>query len=110
MAASQNQGVKIAKSPDFQNRIEYSLFLVAQEVLSEALTTAHHIERIAYARRVIGMEGTQPPSVYVAALSVIVGNLNLLDPNDPQHGVSDPQVEAGVRSNWNDLAGAEQGT
>ena len=109
MATNYDGAVQIARSPNFMNRTEYALVEVAQEVLSEPLATQYHSDRLAYAQSLLRAE-IDRARVLIAAISIVVGNESILDPNADDHGVSDGAVSNAIRNNWNDLAGIEQGT
>lgn len=109
MATNYDGAVRIARTPEFLRRVELSLAQIAQEVLSEPKATTFHAERLAYAQGLVRAE-IESGRVTIAALLVISGNEGILDPDVPGHGVTDAQVLAAIRTNWNDLAGIEQGS
>ena len=107
MATDYDGAVRIARTPEFGRRVELSLVEVAQEVLSEPLNTQYHADRLKYAQDLLRAE-IESGRITIAALVAISGNESILDPDAPNHGVTDAQVVGGIRSHWNDLAGIEQ--
>lgn len=113
MSTNYEGAIRISKSQNFCNRIEYGLFEVAEDVLKEAGNTAYHTKRADLARRVYD-SAELPNVVATMAKAVCVGNLGLLDPDsknpDSPHGVTDVQIKAGVGAKWNYVAGVDQAT
>lgn len=109
MATNYDGAVEIAKSPNFIRRIEYVLVEQSKVVLSEPLATQYHADRIAFAQELVKSE-IDRGRIVITAISLIVGNTGVLDPNEVDNGVTDAQLSAGIANDWNDLAGIEQGT
>ena len=113
MSTNYEGAIKISKSQNFCNRIEYSMFEVAEGVLKEAGSVNYHAKRADLARRVY--DSAELPSVVATmAKAVCVGNLGILDPDskdpDSPHGVTDVQIKAGVGAKWNYVAGIDEAT
>ena len=109
MSASYDEAVQIAKSANFLNRTEYALVEICQEVLVEPAATQHHTERLQYAQSLLKAE-IDRSRVIIAAITIVVGNTNILDPDQVGAGVTDAQITNAIRSNWNDLAAIGRGT
>ena len=109
MATNYDGAVQIARSPNFQNRIQYAMVEIAKEVLSEAISTPFNTERVAFAQSVLKTD-LEAGRIMAASINVVIGNTAILDPDVVDNGVTDVQVSSAIRGDWNDIAAIPQGT
>ena len=118
--------MKLAKSPEFLERIQYLGAQTARNVLEESQATACHAERVALARNFINF-----PAEYAAKAAVtVVGGVNVIgtvtvtpavadDPETPENeatpevvttSVTDGALFSQIQTFWNALAGCDTGS
>ncbi len=98
----------VARDEGFQRRVQHYMHKESGVVLAEALATAGHTARVAYANLVVTNEA-EILSHAIAVMSVAavssVANTSSID-----NGISDAILEAAVSSTWNIMANVETGS
>lgn len=99
----------LASEPSFRLRLQNALTKQAFTVLGEAGNTAHHVERVAYAQRVIN----DSPNVAIQLAPSFVNRPNVLNFETSYSfelgavisATGDPDIESQVATDWDKLSG-----
>ena len=98
----------VSKEADFQNRVQYALFVAAVNVSSEDPNTLGHSQRITYANRVLNGNVNLPsvcnmvltnPSIAQEAVPTASGQAST------DNSIPDGDIQFTVNSLWNALSG-----
>ncbi len=110
MAASPWQLHQIAENSDFQRRVKYYMQKGAVAVLSEALVTAGHTERVAYATTAVnGSALAFEHAIAGLTNATLVTNADFNAPVSGAFGISDSDLEFAVNEMWNAMSGFSSG-
>lgn len=113
MAISQSRLESLlADSPVFQARVAPILASVAAGVLSEPAATAHHAERVNYAKLVLRNPKGEAftAAIYLAqSTNVVAGGITMED-EGVRAGVADAALLSQISGDFNKLAGIDLGT
>ncbi len=109
MASTAAQLARLANDQQFRDRIQTLVGQIAGEIYGEAANTAHHAERLAYARQV-----TLNPQFHAqiaAAFLVTRPNLSIQDTTFNftsgflETSATDDEIRSQIATDWNLLAG-----
>jgi len=109
--------MKLAVEPTFLARLQYVMVQQARTVKAEALDTACHAERTAFADRVIDF----PPEMAAKSAVMLVGGVNLIGtvtvtpasgdtPESVTTSVTDAALLSQVATFWNALSKCDTGS
>jgi hypothetical protein len=101
----------LARNDDFTDRVQVSLCRIAAQVMTESGVGATHVARAAYARNVLQSPGNvaAAASIYLAQSTNVRGSITMED-SGAQTTVDDAALESQIFSDWNLLAGIDQGS
>jgi hypothetical protein len=98
----------LAHDPQFLNRVQFNLCVVALQIVNEPAGTTAHAQRRTYAAAVLG----EPARAAVPAAVALVGAVNLMSETtsiNPDLSVtttaSDAAIQSQLASLWNAFAG-----